>query len=145
MDPRAIEKWRVPEGMTSKVLAFEAREGGQFRVSLTYDRPGETGKTSQDTDTYHGRFVKLVANQQVVEAIEFESTDPAMQGEMTITYTLTPSGEGTDLVAVHDGLPPGLSASDNETGWNQALARLAALVEGEHPKGRRARAVAGAR
>ena len=33
------------------------------------------------------------------------------------------------MVAVHDGLPPGLSTSDNETGWREALAKLAALVE----------------
>jgi hypothetical protein len=30
---------------------------------------------------------------------------------------------------VHDGLPPGLSASDNDTGWRMALAKLAVLVE----------------
>ena len=36
---------------------------------------------------------------------------------------------GTDLVAVHEGLPPGVSADDNETGWRMSLAKLAALVE----------------
>jgi hypothetical protein len=35
----------------------------------------------------------------------------------------------TDLLAVHDGLPRGLSPADNETGWPMALAKLAALVE----------------
>jgi hypothetical protein len=30
---------------------------------------------------------------------------------------------------VHDGLPPGLSPADNETGWRLSLANLAALVE----------------
>jgi hypothetical protein len=55
-----------------------------------------------------------------------------MRGEMTITITLEDSedGAGTDLVAVHDGLPPGLSPAENEVGWQQALAKLAALVEG---------------
>ena len=36
---------------------------------------------------------------------------------------------GTDLLAVHDGLPRGLSAADNEAGWRSSLAKLAALVE----------------
>ena len=36
---------------------------------------------------------------------------------------------GTDLVAVHDGLPPGLSPADNEAGWQSSLGKLAALVE----------------
>ena len=65
------------------------------------------GKTSAHTDTYHGRFVKLVTNEQVVEIVEFETTDPALQGEMTITITLADVDGGTDILAVHDGLPPG--------------------------------------
>jgi len=73
--------------------------------------------------------VKLVTNEQVVEAVEFETTDPAIRGEMTITYTLSDADGGTDLLAVHDGLPPGLSAADNEVGWRMSLDKLAALVE----------------
>jgi uncharacterized protein YndB with AHSA1/START domain len=119
----------VPDGMTSQVHAFEARQGGAFRISLTYDAPTATGKTSAHTDTYHDRFVALVPDAQVVEVIEFETADPAMQGEMTITFTLVDGGGGTDLIAVHDGLPPGLSAADNETGWQMSLGKLAALVE----------------
>ncbi len=36
---------------------------------------------------------------------------------------------GTDVLAVHDGLPPGVPTADNEAGWREALAKLAALVE----------------
>ena len=36
---------------------------------------------------------------------------------------------GTNLFAAHDGLPSGVSPVDNETGWQMALAKLAALVE----------------
>src|SRR5207245_1461502 len=76
LDPRAVATWMVPTGMTSHVHAFDAREGGSFRISLTYDAPTGTGKTTGQTDTFHGRFVKLVTNEQVVEAVEFETTDP---------------------------------------------------------------------
>src|SRR5215213_4050107 len=111
------------------VHAFDPREGGSFRISLTYDEPTGTGKTTAHTDTYHGRFVKLVPNEQVVEVVEFETADPALRGEMTITITLSDADGGTDLLAVHDGLPPGLSTADNETGWRLSLENLAALVE----------------
>jgi uncharacterized protein YndB with AHSA1/START domain len=129
LDARAVATWKVPTGMTSHVHAFDAREGGSFRISLTYDAPTGTGKTTARTDTYHGRFVKLVPNEQVVEVDEFETTDPALRGEMTITITLVDADGGTDLHAVHDGLPPGVSAADNEIGWRLALGKLAALVE----------------
>ncbi len=114
--------------MSSHVHAFDAREGGSFRISLTYDEPTGTGKTTAHTDTYHGRFVKLVPNEQVAEVVEFETTDPALRGEMTITLT-DADGGGTDVLAVHDGLPRGLPTADNEAGWREALAKLAALVE----------------
>src|SRR5215217_4174875 len=129
IDAGAVAQRMVPTGMTSHVHAFDPREGGPFRISLTYDAPTGTGKTTAHTDTFHGRFVKLVPNEQVVEAIEFETADPALRGEMTITITLSDADGGTDLLAVHDGLPPGLSTADNETGWRLSLENLAALVE----------------
>jgi uncharacterized protein YndB with AHSA1/START domain len=129
LDARAVATWKVPTGMTSHVHAFDAREGGSFRISLTYDAPTGTGKTSAQTDIYHGRFVKLVKNEQVVEVVEFETTDPALRGEMTITITLADANGGTDVLAVHGGLPSGVSTVDNEAGWREALAKLAALVE----------------
>lgn len=129
VDAQAVSTWMVPPGMTSHVHAFEAREGGWFRISLTYDTPTATGKTTAHTDTYHGRFVELVTNQKVVEVVEFETTDPAMKGEMTITFSLSDARNGTDILAVHDRLPPGLSATDNQLGWEMSLAKLAALLE----------------
>jgi uncharacterized protein YndB with AHSA1/START domain len=129
LDKELIARWKVPSGMTSQVHEFDAREGGTFRISLTYDEPTRAGKTTAQTDTYHGRFVKLVPNEQVVEEDEFETADPALQGTMTITILLTDAEGGTDLLAIHEGLPPGVSPADNEAGWEMALAKLAAIVE----------------
>ena len=129
LDPRAVAIWKVPAGMTCHVHAFDAREGGSFRISLTYDEPTGAGKTTAHTDTYHGHFTKLVPNERVVEVDEFETEDPALRGEMTITITLADADGGTNLLAVHDRLPPGVSSTDNETGWRMALANLAAFVE----------------
>jgi len=129
VDADAVARWKVPAGMTCHVHAFEAHEGGAIRISLTYDAPTGAGKTTAQTDTYRGRFIELVPNEKVVEVDEFETVDPDLQGEMTITITLVDADGGTDVVGVHDGLPPGVSAADNELGWQSALARLAALVE----------------
>lgn len=129
LDPRAVAKWKVPDGMTAHVHAFDAREDGTFQISLTYDAPTDSGKTTTNSDTYHGRFIKLVPNEQVVEVDEFETADPALQGEMTSSITLSDADGGTDVFAVHENLPPGLSPADNEMGWHMALAKLKALVE----------------
>jgi uncharacterized protein YndB with AHSA1/START domain len=97
LDPGAVARWKVPEGMTCVVHEFDAREGGTLRVSLTYDEPGP-------------------------------------QGEMTSTMTLADApGGGTDLTAVHDGVPDGVALADNELGWRMALDRLAALFKDPLP------------
>ena len=74
-----------------------------------------------------GGFVKLVTTEQVVEVDEFKTTDPALRGEMT--YPLGDADGGTDVLAVHEGLPSGVPTADNEIGWRMALAKLVALVE----------------
>ncbi|MFD7898607.1 SRPBCC domain-containing protein [Streptomyces sp. NPDC059743] len=129
LDADAIAAWRVPASMSSHVHEFDAREGGRFRVSLTYDAPDATGKSASHTDTYHGHFVKLVPNEQVVEVSEFETADPALHGTMTMTTTLTDADGGTEVLVVHEGIPDAVPAADNETGTRMALANLARLVE----------------
>jgi predicted PurR-regulated permease PerM/uncharacterized protein YndB with AHSA1/START domain len=129
LDANDVARWMVPDGMTSTVHTFEPREGGMFRISLTYDAPSGTGKTTANRDTFHGRFVQLVPHERIVEAVTFETDDPAMRGEMTITIALADADEGTEIVAVHDDLPLGLSPTDNEIGWRMSLGKLASLVE----------------
>lgn len=132
LDPEAVARWRVPDGMTFHAHTWEPWEGGTLRVSLTYQAPTSTGKTTAQTDTYYGRFEKLVPDTEVVEIDEFETANPTLQGAMKTTFRLTDAaGGGTDLIATHEGLPPGVSRADNETGWAMALAKLAALVEAE--------------
>ena len=131
LDAHAVSTWMVPTGMTSRVHSFEPRVGGKFRISLTYDAPElGTGKTSAQTDTFHGRFVELEQDRRVVQGIEFETDQPEMQGEMLVTYALADKDGGTLLTAVHEGVPPGVSPADNELGWRLSLGKLAALVEG---------------
>jgi hypothetical protein len=65
----------------------------------------------------------------VYRVVEFETTDSVLRGEMTITISLADANGGTDVLVVHDHLPPGLFTTDNEVGWRQSLAKLAILVE----------------
>ena len=130
LDPAAIVRWRVPDGMTAVVHVFEAREGGAVRVSLSYDDSTTSGKSEAHTDTYRGRFIRLVPNELVVEADEFETDDPALRGEMISTITLADAQDGgTEVVGLHENLPAGVSREDNETGWRMALEKLAVLAE----------------
>lgn len=129
LDPQAIQAWRAPEGMRCVVHEFAAHEGGRFRVSLSYDDPAVAGKSGRNTDTYHGRFSRLVPDERVVEILRFETEDPVLQGDMTVTTTLTDADGGTDVTIAYENLPAGVPAADNQLGTQMALNKLAALVE----------------
>ena len=131
LDPEAISAWMAPDTMRGHVHQFEARAGGVFRVSLRYQNPEDAGrgKSSGDTDTYHGRFVELVPDEKIVEAIEFETNDPGMMGEMTLTVLLAEVAGGTEVTMIYDHLPSGVRPEDNEIGTRESLAKLAAYLE----------------
>ena len=130
LDPRAVERWRVPDDMTARVEEWEPVEGGRFRVSLTYRSENRTGKTEGATDTYAGQFARLVPDEQVVEELRFETADPDLAAPMTMTFTLREVDGGTEVELLHQGLPDAVPPEDNATGTRMALDKLAAHVEG---------------
>jgi uncharacterized protein YndB with AHSA1/START domain len=117
--------------MTGEVHAFNAHDGGTFRMSLTYQEPEHSprGKTSDDRDTVQGRFIKLVPYERIVESVAFESEDPAFAGEMTITWTVAEVGAETEVSVLCENIPVGVRPEDNETGSRSSLQKLAAFIE----------------
>jgi uncharacterized protein YndB with AHSA1/START domain len=133
LDPNALATWRAPDSMTGHVRVFDAREGGTFRMSLTYTNPEHSpgGKTSEFTDTFNGRFVSLVPDEKIVEVIEFESPDPRFAGAMKITTSLADADEGTEITVLCQNIPPGIRPEDNEMGTKQSLQKLADMLRAE--------------
>ena len=136
LDPVALATWRPPEGMTGRIDAFEAREGGTFRMVLIYNDTSDAsadhaplGKTSAHEDVVEGRFQSLVPDQSVVEVVTFRSDDPAYAGEMTITTTLNETAEGTRVTIRCDNVPAGITAADHQIGLASTLANLAVYCE----------------
>jgi len=116
--------------MIGRVHAFDAREGGIFRMSLTYLDPQHSlgGKTPEDTDTFQGRFVELVPYSKIVEVVEFESQAPAFAGEMRLTVSLADVDGGTDVTILCQDIPIGIRPKDNELGCRESLQKLVALL-----------------
>jgi uncharacterized protein YndB with AHSA1/START domain len=130
LDPEALVVWRVPDNMEGHLHSLEARAGGRYRMSLTYQDPQRSpgGKTSDSTDTFEGRFVEMVPDEKIVEVVEFESEDSRYSGEMTMTTRLSDVDDGTQVTVICAGLPAGIRPEDNELGTRQALQKLAALL-----------------
>jgi uncharacterized protein YndB with AHSA1/START domain len=127
MDPKALEQWLPPGDMTGKMHGFDGRVGGGFEMSLYYPQ-GETervGKTDAREDRTRVRFTALQPGRKVVWAVLFDTEDPSLQAEMTITVTLEPTEGGTRVMFLSENLPPGLKPADNKEGSRLSLEKLA--------------------
>jgi uncharacterized protein YndB with AHSA1/START domain len=129
LDPTSLISWLPPRGMKADIERFEPREGGSYRMVLTYEGAEHRGKSSEHSDVVEGRFVELVPNVRVVQRAEFESDDPAFAGPMTMTWSLTPVAAGTEVAVSCENVPDGISREDHAAGLESSLANLAAFVE----------------
>ncbi|KQZ05987.1 hypothetical protein ASD21_18570 [Caulobacter sp. Root1455] len=132
MDPKALEQWLPPGDMTGRMHAFDGRVGGGFEMSLFYpeDETEHVGKTAAREDRTRVRFAALEPGRRVVWAVLFDTDDPSLKAEMTITVSLEPAPGGTRVTFVSKNLPPGLRPADNETGSKESLKKLAAWFGG---------------
>jgi uncharacterized protein YndB with AHSA1/START domain len=131
LDPEALVSWLPPGGMKGRVYAFDAREGGAYRMSLTYVESDHSsrGKTSEHTDVIRGRFLEMIPDERIVQLIEFESKDPAFAGSMTIKWTLADVPGGTEVTVLCENAPEGIRPNDHEAGFRSTLENLAAFTE----------------
>jgi uncharacterized protein YndB with AHSA1/START domain len=129
-EPGAMEQWLPPSDMIGKMLHFDFREGGSYRMRLTYREPlQDTGKTSHDSDEVEVRLTKLEPDVRMEQEVVFESDDPAFAGIMPMIWTFQPDGDKTIVTVRAENVPAGISAQDHETGMNSSLHNLAAFVE----------------
>jgi uncharacterized protein YndB with AHSA1/START domain len=131
IDPTALVRWLPPTGMRGRIQTFDPRDGGEYRIVLTYVDANQstTGKTTRDSDVVHGRFLELVPDRKIVQSVQFESDAPGFAGEMTLTWQLNPVPEGTNVMIAAENVPDGISRADHEAGFAATLANLAAFVE----------------
>jgi uncharacterized protein YndB with AHSA1/START domain len=130
-DPGALAVWLAPGEMTGKVHAFDARVGGGYRMSLFYPAFEQVyrGKTAEREDRFTARFVELTPPTRIVQAIAFDSVDPAFSGEMTMVVTLEDKEGGTEVTVVFEHIPSGIRPEDNEAGCRSSLEKLARYLE----------------
>jgi uncharacterized protein YndB with AHSA1/START domain len=121
-----------PSNMTGKMLHFDFREGGSYRMRLTYDEPQQgRGKTSEDSDQVEVRLTKLEDGRRIEQEVIFESEDPAFSGIMRMIWTFQSEGNGTLVTVRAENVPAGIRSEDHEAGLNSSLENLAGFLEAE--------------
>jgi uncharacterized protein YndB with AHSA1/START domain len=135
VDPGALMAWLPPGNMTGRTLDYDFREGGRYRIELTYedDTANHAGKTTGRTDISSGHFVSLVPGKRIVQSVEFESDDASFGGEMTVTWTFEPASDGTRVTVTAENIPSGINQKDHEAGLQDSLNNLARYLRESPP------------
>lgn len=129
----AVEQWLPPSNMTGKMLHFDFRSGGSYRMRLTYREPENAlGKTSQGSDEVEVRLIRLEAGRRIEQEVTFESDDPAFAGLMRMGWSFKPENGATVVTVRAENVPRGIRSEDHEVGMNSSLENLAAFVEGQN-------------
>ena len=124
VEPDAVAKWLPPDGFTCTVQHQDARVGGTFRMSFR-------NFTTGNGHSFGGEYLELVPNRKIRYTDRFD--DPNLPGEMTVTVTLKKVLCGTELSIEQAGVPDVIPAEMCYLGWQESLALLARLVEGDVP------------
>jgi uncharacterized protein YndB with AHSA1/START domain len=129
VDRDALTAWLPPRGMTARFERFDPTPGGSYRLVLTYADPSDAhGKSSAGSDVVEARYVEIVPDDRVVQAVDFVSDDPAFGGTMTMTWTVRAENGGTRVEITANDVPDGISADDHTAGLTSSLANLADYV-----------------
>jgi uncharacterized protein YndB with AHSA1/START domain len=128
--PDALMRWLPPTGMTGRVLEYDFREGGRYRIELTHAEtaPAGAGKTTGRSDVSSGRFLALEPGKRIVQSVQFESADPSVAGELIMTWHFEALSPGTLVTVTAENVPPGIAPADHDAGLRSSLANLARLL-----------------
>ncbi len=126
----ALTAWLPPKGMRGRFERFDMRQGGSYRLVLTYEDASDApGKTSADSDVSEVRISELVPGRRVVQEIDFASDNSAFHGTMQMEWNLHGAEEGTIVEIVARNVPHGVRAREHAEGLTSSLANLAAHLE----------------
>jgi uncharacterized protein YndB with AHSA1/START domain len=122
LDPAVLEQWMGPDGSSVSVATVDERAGGGHRVEMI----GSDGVHF----TFDSTILELVPDERIVMTFRF--APGAEETLLTVTFR-DAEGGGTDLRLEHERitLTPPLDDQSVDTGWSQALAKLAAYFDKE--------------
>lgn len=113
IEPRALERWLKPNGLSMKVSKVEAHVGGSFHFDL------ENGKS------IFGTYLTIVPPEKLV----FTWLGEALPGKKTIvTLDFLDRGTSTEVVLTHERLDTPEMRALFSSGWLPMLDTLAEVL-----------------
>ena len=124
LDPATLQRWMCPHDHAVGHAEVDERAGGRHRVEFL---DGDGGRHAFDSV-----IRELVPGERIDLDFTFEGPEPHMREDTRLTVTLADVDGGTEVRLVQERitLAPPFDQRSVNTGWSQALAKLAALYDG---------------
>jgi uncharacterized protein YndB with AHSA1/START domain len=127
--PDAMEKWMPPVGMVARILHFDFREGGSYRMRLTYPAGDRGhGKSTETSDVVEVKPVSITEGREIQPEVEFQAEDPVFAGVMRMTWSFEAQGFGTVVSVRAENVPEGVRSEDHEEAMRSTLVNLGAFL-----------------
>jgi uncharacterized protein YndB with AHSA1/START domain len=112
LDPEMLTRFMLAApGMTIAGASVDPRVGGRFDVTMVID-----GKEMP----HGGVYRELVPYERIV----FDWESPHVSDQTTVTITLLPKGDTTEVVLVHTRFRDERQRDGHNAGWTAILAKL---------------------
>ena len=124
-----VERWLTPSPeIRLTVLQLDFREGGSYRFA--YHVPGAT------TVIVAGLYSVIEPPSKIVFSWVIEPPDEHAGIESEVSISITPDGNGSELVIRHERFVRADAIERHATGWRGAVDQLAELFAQEEQHGR---------
>lgn len=119
-DREALPRWWGPSGFTMPDIELDLRAGGRYRFSM---QPPEG-------EVFHlgGEFLAIEPPSRLAYTFRYEEPDPDDR-ETVVTLSLTPAGQGTELVVTQGDFATEDRLTLHRNGWSDSLDRLHQLID----------------
>jgi uncharacterized protein YndB with AHSA1/START domain len=121
-EARLVSRWLKPSpDISLTVLQLDFRAGGAYRFA--YSLP------NGQTVIVGGSYRAIEPPSKIVFSWIIEPPDEHAGIDSLVTVTITPDGDGAELVIVHERLTLTGAVARHAEGWRGALGRLSAMLQ----------------
>jgi uncharacterized protein YndB with AHSA1/START domain len=115
-DAATLQRWMGPPGSSPSNLTFDARVGGEYRITFNSPEYGEM--------TVKGVITALRRPEHLAYTWRWEEDDVADEHDTSVRIDFIERGNQTEMLFVHDGFVNEESRDRHELGWSGALAKI---------------------
>jgi uncharacterized protein YndB with AHSA1/START domain len=115
-DADMMMRWMGPPGTTVTAIAFDAREGGAYRIAYQSERMGDM--------VAKGTIVTLRAPEYLAYSWRWEEDDVNDEHDTSVRIEFIDRGNETEIVFVQDGFASEESRDTHTMGWSGAFTKI---------------------